>query len=354
MLSFKSILFVLSAIFHTIYAVEVAPNSPCSQSCIDFPNGNISDTAASHTTEKDVVCNDWEYTGENSTTVGQKFKACNNCEQYSPAIDSSGGENDLYWFLFNLKSTVVWCVFGVYGSTTSSQPTRAYNACNSACQPIAPALLDKLQVTNQDLQYNYCNASNNAFNSGVDACAKCLSTVSNVQMIGNFISALKTACVQRPALGKTLSLGANIFSLPGTSTSSTTILSSVSTSVATSVSTSIPSSTVTPETTPSSASTLPLISPPERIQTGTIAGIVTGAVSGIILVTLVVVLCCRRRKSNEEPIRDYDEVSEKTVSIQEMIGDYEQGKQVTAVMPKYELDGRGPYRQTVLVRHELS
>ncbi|RDI83551.1 hypothetical protein Vi05172_g6695 [Venturia inaequalis] len=197
MLSFKSILFVLSAIFHTIYAVEVAPNSPCSQSCIDFPNGNISDTAASHTTEKDVVCNDWEYTGENSTTVGQKFKACNNCEQYSPAIDSSGGENDLYWFLFNLKSTVVWCVFGVYGSTTSSQPTRAYNACNSACQPIAPALLDKLQVTNQDLQYNYCNASNNAFNSGVDACAKCLSTVSNVQMIGNSPSAGKDTLIGR-------------------------------------------------------------------------------------------------------------------------------------------------------------
>lgn len=99
LLPFLSILFALFAAFNIISAIEVAPNSPCSQSCIDFPNGNISDTAASHTTEKDVVCNDWEYTGENSTIVGQKFKACNNCEQYSPAIDFSSSENDLYWFL---------------------------------------------------------------------------------------------------------------------------------------------------------------------------------------------------------------------------------------------------------------
>lgn len=159
------------------------------------------------------------------------------------------------------------------------------------------------------------------------------------------ISALKTACVQRPALGKTLSLSANIFSVPGTSTS---------TSTTTSIPTSNPSSTTISENMPSSALTLSQISPPRKVQTGTIAGIVIGALVSIIFVTIIILFRCRRRKSKEEPVREYEEVSEKAVSIQEMIGDYEQVKEPVAVMPKYELDGRGPHRQTVLVRHELS
>jgi hypothetical protein len=99
MLQFPSILLALLASVDIASAVEVTANSPCSQSCIDSPFLNISDIASSHTTEKDVVCNDWEYTGETSTSVGQKFKACNNCEQYSPAIDTINSENDVYWFL---------------------------------------------------------------------------------------------------------------------------------------------------------------------------------------------------------------------------------------------------------------
>src|ERR1700712_3929732 len=96
----------------------------------------------------------------------------------------------------NLKSTVIWCVFGVFGTTTSSQPSHAYTACNTACQPIAPALIDKLQQTNQNLQYNYCSASNNAFNSGVDICTKCLYTVPSAQILGNCMTLPLFPCNQ--------------------------------------------------------------------------------------------------------------------------------------------------------------
>lgn len=84
-----------------IHAVEVTPNSPCSSLC-DNDISNESDPgsdSASFTIAKNVVCNDYEYDGPNSTVPGRKFKDCLTCELNSTATDSKTNQNEAYWVL---------------------------------------------------------------------------------------------------------------------------------------------------------------------------------------------------------------------------------------------------------------
>ena len=100
----------LVAFLSILSAIEVTPNSSCSAYCLDNPNGNRSDTEASHTFPTDLVCNDWELDGSNSTIIGRKFRDCVECESNSTAYDPSSKENDVYWFicLSNLTTSFNW------------------------------------------------------------------------------------------------------------------------------------------------------------------------------------------------------------------------------------------------------
>ena len=83
-----------------VLAVEVAPNSPCAPLCIDKPEGNVSDWAASTTLPSDLTCDDALYS---NTTTGQKWVNCLKCESSSDFWDIASNENDAFWFLRKVR-----------------------------------------------------------------------------------------------------------------------------------------------------------------------------------------------------------------------------------------------------------
>jgi hypothetical protein len=89
---------------------------------------------------------------------------CITCEQTSDAtaagVEGQGDENDVYWFLFNLKSTVAWCVSGFFQAQQNPSTTLANSLCAASCDPISAAINDRLLQTNESLQYNYCESDN--------------------------------------------------------------------------------------------------------------------------------------------------------------------------------------------------
>ena len=90
----------------SIAALEVAPNSQCAPQCIDDPNANLSDPVASSTQPTDVICEDWELNGYNSTSRGRKWNQCVTCESTSNSHGATrGDESDTYWFLCKCRRT---------------------------------------------------------------------------------------------------------------------------------------------------------------------------------------------------------------------------------------------------------
>jgi hypothetical protein len=88
------LLLLLLLLLPSTTAIQVAPSSPCAPICLDSPDGDSTRAAASTTNSSDIVCNDIDYF---SSVRGQKFKDCITCLQTSTA--TSGGENDVSWFL---------------------------------------------------------------------------------------------------------------------------------------------------------------------------------------------------------------------------------------------------------------
>ncbi|KAF2796296.1 hypothetical protein K505DRAFT_323394 [Melanomma pulvis-pyrius CBS 109.77] len=280
--SFSSLLafFFVVAISKLASAIEVTVDSPCSTFCIDSPSANASDPISSATFSRDLSCLDTDYNGDNSTAVGRKFRTCVVCEQTSSAtgkgVEGEGNENDVYWFLFNMKSTIAWCVHGFFGTEQNPNTTLANSLCASDCDPISTALEDRLLQTNETLQYNYCTSDSGAFTKGVDTCAKCLNGVDNLRIMGNFLSALKSACAEKPRPGTTLSLSTTVFNIPTpTPTPSSTPSSSAS-------------SSPLPSTTASAA--------PSSLSSGAKAGIAIAVIGGLALLGAAAFFILRRRR----------------------------------------------------------
>lgn len=82
-----------------VHTIEVTPNSGCSSICMNDPHSNPAFDNSSHTLAGDLVCNDWELSGPNSTRDGRIFHDCIQCQENSTAHDAQTNENDLYWFL---------------------------------------------------------------------------------------------------------------------------------------------------------------------------------------------------------------------------------------------------------------
>ena len=87
-----------------VHSIEVTPNSKCFSVCAnDISSGsNIADGKNSWTLGRDVVCEDYQLAGPNSTVQGRKWKECLTCELNSTAVDSPSKENELYWVLCKL------------------------------------------------------------------------------------------------------------------------------------------------------------------------------------------------------------------------------------------------------------
>jgi hypothetical protein len=109
------------------------------------------------------------------------MKNCLLCESTSTASNGDM-DNDIYWFLFNMKYAAQYCL---YDDTTN---TPAMPACESACQPLKPVLewhwfgSDGKPSANQ---YGYCNLSGGAFGQYVEGCSSCLQGVKGSVVLGN-------------------------------------------------------------------------------------------------------------------------------------------------------------------------
>lgn len=87
-----------------VHSIEVTPNSKCFSVCANdiSSSSNIADGKYSWTIGSDVVCEDYQLAGPNSTVQGRKWKECLTCELNSTAVDAPSKENELYWVLCKL------------------------------------------------------------------------------------------------------------------------------------------------------------------------------------------------------------------------------------------------------------
>src|ERR1700722_7437387 len=86
----RTALFALSLLLVSvsrIHGLKVTPNSPCKSKC---------GTGTAATTENSIVCLDSDYT---STSSGEQFQQCVECELGSKAADPITGTTDVMWGL---------------------------------------------------------------------------------------------------------------------------------------------------------------------------------------------------------------------------------------------------------------
>ena len=89
-----------------------------------------------------------------------------------------------FWIsLDNLKATITLCVFGY----PNYNQTQAYNQCNDICSgdraSVQTTLVDRMEINNATLQYNYCK--NGAFQKNYNACLGCLNTLPSASGLSN-------------------------------------------------------------------------------------------------------------------------------------------------------------------------
>jgi hypothetical protein len=82
-----------------VLGLEVSPNSPCAQLCMDKHDNDSRMQNSSLTSNDMLSCFDWEYRGDNATDAGKKFSDCNQCLQSSGHEDASSNEKDTEWFM---------------------------------------------------------------------------------------------------------------------------------------------------------------------------------------------------------------------------------------------------------------
>lgn len=93
-------LVLLYPLFRLVHSIEVTPNSKCFWVCVDdIGNSDINDKYTTKASTDEVVCEDYQLAGPNSTVKGQKWKECLTCELSSAAVDPSSDEIDIYWFI---------------------------------------------------------------------------------------------------------------------------------------------------------------------------------------------------------------------------------------------------------------
>ncbi|KAF4982908.1 hypothetical protein FZEAL_1563 [Fusarium zealandicum] len=239
-------------------ALQVTPNSPCAQFCLDSSDSDHSDPESSNTRGKDIVCNDDDF---KSKPEGQRFQRCLACLQDSTF--KRGSENDQDWFLYNLRYSFDYCIFGYPNATDiNSSPC----VTSEACGPLEAALKGGIIEPDDRKQYDYCDATGKVMLG--DAYAKCQSCVKADRthtIVSNFLVALEAGCQQQPMPGTVVGLNATVFS-------------------ETSIGIIDPSASLAPE----DATALPNTS---------IAGIAVGGVVLALIIAACIYIQCRKRRN---------------------------------------------------------
>ncbi|WXC62729.1 hypothetical protein SNK03_008559 [Fusarium graminearum] len=181
-------------------ALQVTPNSPCAQFCHGAP-----DSKSNKTHGDEIVCNDDDFKRQ---VEGQKFQRCLACLQDSTF--EQGDENDQDWFLYNMRYSFDYCIFGYPNATgISSGPC----VTSEACGPIEDALKEGITEPKDRKKYGYCDTDGKSMlGDSVAKCQACVKADSSQTIISNFLIALEAGCQQRPNPGTTLGLNDTVFS----------------------------------------------------------------------------------------------------------------------------------------------
>jgi hypothetical protein len=193
-----------------VRGLEVSPGSSCATYCVDLPDGDGFNPAASNTKQRDVVCQDLEYT---TTPEGIKFKQCLECLQKSPKVNGTESDVKAYLCKFfpgqpttaqgglltnipcpdNLRYAVDTCLFGLNDtdvsstSNTTSSGKVINSPCliNSACLPMKDSLMTTINDPLAD-PYAYCTANGTKFPSpNLNWCKSCLQASGNQVYLSN-------------------------------------------------------------------------------------------------------------------------------------------------------------------------
>ncbi|KAI1856096.1 hypothetical protein JX265_011811 [Neoarthrinium moseri] len=253
------ILVALAMLAQCGMALQVTPNSPCSSFCVDSNDLDFSDPNSSNTGNKDITCYDKEFA---SSSAGQKFHRCMSCLQDSTF--SQGQQSDQAWFLYNLRYTFDYCIFGFPNATNvASTPC----STSTACGGLEAALTsDGLDAT--DLQsYGYCDADGAAMGGpSVSKCIACVAASDGQDYMANFMVALGAGCQQRPPTGTLVGLNDTVFS--------TAMISAVDPSASAATS-----------------------SNEGRLPTTTVVGVAIGAIVVALVIAGIVYICYRKRRN---------------------------------------------------------
>jgi hypothetical protein len=202
------LLAVVAAIYvSSVDALQVTPNSPCAAVCLDSSTLDKSDPNSSNTKGSDMTCEDNLF---GTTAKGHKFQECVTCLQESHF--SQGTETDQAWFLYNLRYSINYCVFGFPNNTKfDTGPC----VTSEACGPLADSLREGILDPSPSSTYDYCDASgdpNAGLGPSYTKCLQCVHSGSEHSHLSNFLTALEAGCRQRPAPGVVIGLNATVFS----------------------------------------------------------------------------------------------------------------------------------------------
>ncbi|KAE8152620.1 hypothetical protein BDV25DRAFT_170140 [Aspergillus avenaceus] len=174
-------------------ALRTSPGSPCADVC---------NKQSTNTTGSEIACLDVEFS---STGKGSHFQQCIDCQLRSTYKDSSSGETDVDWGLYNLRYAFTSCVYG-FPEKVANISTQ----CTVSCQPLDQAL--EFDETNPSANnfYTWCGTSAFADNL-ITQCTNCYnltltqgqdpkSDQSQVYM-ANFLESLRYNCHFRTPSG---------------------------------------------------------------------------------------------------------------------------------------------------------
>ncbi|KAF4838198.1 hypothetical protein CGCTS75_v000936 [Colletotrichum tropicale] len=186
-----------------VAGLQVTPDSPCASFCLDSNDLDYSDPNSSNTRNKDITCDDSKYQTGNA---GRKFQQCVSCLQDSNYV--KGGENDQAWFLYNMRYSFDYCVFGYPNATdTGGGPCMTSTACGALEAALTDGDLDPSSG-----QYSYCDADGGAIlGSAYDKCLSCVRAGGEHYYLANYLVALGAGCQQRPDPGTLIGLNQTVF-----------------------------------------------------------------------------------------------------------------------------------------------
>ncbi|OLN85013.1 hypothetical protein CCHL11_03930 [Colletotrichum chlorophyti] len=187
-----------------VSALQATPDSPCASFCIDSGDLDHSDPNSSNTKGKDITCIDGKYQTE---PAGQKFQQCLSCLQESAF--AKGEENDQDWFLYNMRYSFDYCIFGYPNATgVGSNPCMTSTACGALEVALTDGELDPQKST----QYSYCDADGGAMlGAAYDKCLSYVRAGGEHYYLANYLVALGAGCQQRPQPGKLIGLNDTVF-----------------------------------------------------------------------------------------------------------------------------------------------